>query len=240
MIPRFFCPPDLPQGGEYDLPDMVAHHAAKVLRLRVGASLVLFDGSGREVEARLLSVGRASRVALLRWSAPERESPLRTVLVQALASAEKLDWVVQKAVELGVSAIQPIVAERSVSRLSGDRAERRERHWQQVAVAACEQSGRNLIPRIEPIAELAQWLGQSREAPPLVLRPDSGRRLSALPKPAGDVRLLVGPEGGWSERELAMFDTAGCLGVALGPRVLRTETAGLAALAAAQLLWGDF
>ncbi|MCB1907122.1 MAG: 16S rRNA (uracil(1498)-N(3))-methyltransferase [Rhodocyclaceae bacterium] len=240
MIPRFFCPDSLPQGGELELPKVVAHHADKVLRLRAGAPLVLFDGDGREVEARLLTVGRHCRVELLRWSAPDRESPLQTVLVQSLPSAEKMDWIVQKAVELGVTAIQPVIAERSVSRVSGDRAERRARHWQQVAISACEQSGRNRLPRLEPILALGHWLGQVGQAVPILLTPGCGRHLAELPKPVGAAYLMVGPEGGWSERELAMCDVAGCVGVGLGPRVLRAETAGLAALAAMQLLWGDF
>ena len=240
MIPRFFCPQALPHSGAFELPKAVAHHAEKVLRLRVGAPLVLFSGDGREVEARLLSVGRRCLVELHRWTVMERESPLDTVLVQALASAEKMDWVIQKAVELGVSAIQPVVAERSVSRVSGERAERRERHWRQVAISACEQSGRNRLPEIAPITELAAWLGQPRQTAPIVLRPDCPRGLAQLPGPGGTIFLLVGPAGGWSDRELAMFDAARCVEVGLGPRVLRTETAGLAALAAMQALWGDF
>ncbi len=239
MIPRFRCPNPLPAGGEFELPAEVAHHAEKVLRLRSGDSLVLFDGDGREVSARLLAGGRGARVELLEWTEPARESPLQIVLVQALASGDKMDWVIQKAVELGVGAIQPLIAERCVLRLSGERAERRLRHWRQVVVSACEQSGRNRVPVVESPVELPLYLQHVACERCLALAPGAAGRLAELPAPPGELRLLVGPEGGWSERELSIIDAAGVRRIGLGPRILRTETAGLAALAAMQALWGD-
>ena len=240
MISRFHFPDRLPAGGEVALPDALAHHALRVLRLRDGEAVVLFDGSGGEVEARLAVRGKAVFAQLGEARAVERESPLRIVLVQALASGDKMDWVVQKAVELGVHAVQPVQAERSVLRLAGERADKRVAHWQQVAVAACEQCGRNRVPEIRPLQALAPWLGAHRDALNYVLAPGGAAGFADEPEPKDVVHLLVGPEGGWSEVEIAAFDAAGCRPVRLGPRVLRTETAGLAAVAALQARWGDF
>lgn len=240
MISRFHFPDRLPAGGEVALPDALAHHALRVLRLRDGEAVVLFDGSGGEVEARLAVRGKAVFAQLGEARAVERESPLRIVLVQALASGDKMDWVVQKAVELGAHAVQPVQAERSVLRLAGERADKRVAHWQQVAVAACEQCGRNRVPEIRPLQALAPWLGAHRDALNYVLAPGGAAGFADEPEPKDVVHLLVGPEGGWSEVEIAAFDAAGCRRVRLGPRVLRTETAGLAAVAALQARWGDF
>ena len=240
MISRFFFPHSLPPQGTVALPEALAHHAAKVLRLRHGDAIVLFDGAGGEVAARLVAQGRSWFAELGAHSAPLRESPLALTLVQALASGDKMDWIVQKAVELGAAALQPVQAERSVLRLAGERAVRRVEHWRQVAVAACEQSGRNRVPQVGDIAPLRDWLGTAPAGQRLVLAPGEGLRLGELARPQGAVELLVGPEGGWSEAELAACRAAGCVALSLGPRVLRTETAGLAALAAMQALWGDF
>ena len=240
MISRFHFPDRLPAGGEVALPEALAHHALRVLRLRDGEVVVLFDGAGGEVEARLAVRGKAVFAQLGEARTVERESPLRIVLVQALASGDKMDWVVQKAVELGAHAVQPVQAERSVLRLAGERADKRVAHWQQVAVAACEQCGRNRVPEIRPLQALAPWLGAHRDALNYVLAPGGAAGFADEPEPKDVVHLLVGPEGGWSEVEIAAFDAAGCRPVRLGPRVLRTETAGLAAVAALQARWGDF
>jgi 16S rRNA (uracil1498-N3)-methyltransferase len=173
-----------------------------------------------------------------------RESPLEIVLGQALSSGERMDYTVQKAVELGVTAIHPLAAARSVVRLAGERAEKRVAHWQAVAVSACEQSGRNRVPPVAPVAELAAWL----ERPPaggagalrLLLSPAGATRLRELPRPAASIILLAGPEGGFTPEEEAAVLNCGFIPVRLGPRVLRTETAAVAALAALQALWGDF
>ncbi|HRP98592.1 MAG TPA: 16S rRNA (uracil(1498)-N(3))-methyltransferase [Rhodocyclaceae bacterium] len=241
MISRFFCPDRLPPAGTIELPDALAHHAVRVLRLADGDPLVLFDGHGGEYAARLVAHGRQWGAELLGHKPVERESPLELVLVQALASGDKMDWIVQKAVELGVAAVVPVRAERSVLRLSDERAARRRSHWQQVAVAACEQSGRNRVPQIAAIADLRSYLAESRAVGDrLVLAPDAAHRLSALARPAGPVHLLIGPEGGWTPDELAACQAAGVTRVGIGPRVLRTETAGLAAVSALQARWGDF
>ncbi|KON82290.1 16S rRNA (uracil(1498)-N(3))-methyltransferase [Azoarcus sp. PA01] len=240
MISRFFFPCPLPDSGEIELPEALAHHALRVLRLRDGDPLVLFDGRGGELAARLQVRGRDAFAVRGEHHALERESPLSLVLVQALASGEKMDWIVQKAVELGVSGLVPLQAERSVLKLSGDRAQKRVAHWQQVAISACEQSGRNRVPDIAPITGLREYLGSADGASRLVLTPVDGRRLVSFARPETALHLLVGPEGGWSDDELAVCRAAGCVPVGLGPRVLRTETAGLAAVATLQALWGDF
>lgn len=240
MISRFFFPSPLPGGNAVRLPDALAHHAVRVLRLRDGEPIVLFDGHGGERHAVLRVRGREVDAELGERSEVERESPLRIVLAQALASGDKMDWIVQKAVELGVEAVWPLQAERSVLRLAGERADKRVEHWRQVAISACEQSGRNRVPELMPVRSLRDCLATEGEGLSLVLDPQAGQRLAELPPPAGQVRLLIGPEGGWSDAELALCRSVGCVGVRLGPRVLRTETAGLAAIAAMQALWGDY
>ncbi|MDX5445333.1 MAG: 16S rRNA (uracil(1498)-N(3))-methyltransferase [Zoogloeaceae bacterium] len=241
MVSRFFFPEPLPQGDCFELPDALAHHAVRVLRLSAGERIVLFDGFGGEVEAVLEGQGKRWSARLVERRATERESPLQIVLVQALASADKMDWVVQKAVELGVSGVIPVRAARSVLKLTGERADKRVAHWREVAVSACEQSGRNRVPDVARIADLRDYLAQTRGGPQrLILDPVGGRRLADIGRPQAACHVLIGPEGGWSDDELAACRAAGCEGVTLGPRVLRTETAGLAALAALQALWGDF
>jgi 16S rRNA (uracil1498-N3)-methyltransferase len=241
-VPRFYCPGELVSGGQVALPDQAAHHAAKVLRLRVGEPAVLFTGTGGEYEARVAHVGKHDVVMeVLAWREAERESPLRVTLAQAASAGEKMDFTLQKAVELGIDRIQPLLSERSVVRLSGERADKRVAHWQGVVTAACEQCGRNRVPGVLPLTGLGDWLG-TREgaAPGLMLSPTADRALRDLPRPDGPVTLLVGPEGGFSDGELRAAERAGFAPVRLGPRVLRTETAALAALAAMQALWGDF
>jgi 16S rRNA (uracil1498-N3)-methyltransferase len=169
----------------------------------------------------------------------ERESALAIGLVQGLPEADKMDWVIQKAVELGVAWIQPLVCERSVVRLSGERAARREAHWRRVAVAACEQSGRNRIPEVHPTLGFQSWIAAPSEVPRWMLQPDAPP-LAAHAPPAAPFELLVGPEGGLSDRERSLALSRGCEPLSLGPRILRTETAPVAALAAIHALWGDF
>lgn len=241
MISRFFCPGPLVEGTEIALPRELAHHADRVLRLAVGDEVVLFDGSGAEFPARLTALGGHARAELIGRLEPVRESPLPIVLVQALAAGDKMDWVIQKAVELGVAAIVPVAAERSVLKLAGERADKRLTHWRQVVVAACEQCGRNRIPEVSDVQPLARYLVDRREsATRLLLDPLPGRRLAELARPEGSLHVLIGPEGGWAEAELKAARAAGCIPVSLGPRVLRTETAGLAVISTLQTLWGDF
>lgn len=240
MTSRFFCPQPLAPNSRAELPAAAAHHALRVLRLSVGDDVTLFNGEGGEYPGRIAEAGRAVRVQLGDWHAVERESPLDMTLAQALPSGDKMDFVVQKAVELGVARIQPLLAARSVVRLSGERAARRVEHLRQVAISACEQCGRNRLPEIAPILDLRQWLGQlaqDNEIWRLLLSPQGGRRPREL---AGRrFLLLVGPEGGLDKEEAAAARLAGFADLSLGPRILRTETAGPAALAALGALHGD-
>ena len=242
MTSRFYCPLPLHAGRTVTLPPEAAHHALRVLRLRSGDELVVFDGLGGEYPGRVSEIAPTLRLALGDWREVEREAPLAMTLAQALPSGDKMDWVVQKAVELGVLAIQPLQAKRSVVRLAGERAEKRCNHWQQIAVAACEQSGRNRLPTICPILDLAHYLAQpaGENETRLLLSPQADEGMSALPPPVGKVTLLVGPEGGFDADEEAAARSVGFRAVTMGPRVLRTETAGLAAMAAMLALWGDF
>lgn len=245
MIPRFHCPFPLSPGAQVELPDAAAHHALKVLRMKPGDALILFDGRGGEWRAEILGAGRAapaSRVALREFSARECESPLQVTLVQALPSGDKMDWVVEKCVELGVAAIQPVAAKRSVIRLSAERMARRVAHWNAIAAAACEQCGRNRVPVVAPVLDLPQYLAEAKgqNALRLLLAPEGDMALRELPPPAGSLAMMIGPEGGWEENEMQAAQAAGFRALRLGPRVLRTETAGAAALAALQAQWGDF
>lgn len=242
MIPRFHCPFPLAPGAQVDLPADAAHHALRVLRLRAGDPLILFDGRGGEWRAQILGAGGTVRVALQEFDARDCESPLGITLVQALPSGDKMDWVVEKSVELGVAAIQPVAAKRSVIKLSAERMARRVNHWQQIARAACEQCGRNRVPEVAPVLDLPQYLGEAKgqNGLRLLLAPQAELALHALARPAGPVVIMVGPEGGWEEGEMRAAAAAGFQALRLGPRVLRTETAGTTVLAALQTLWGDF
>ncbi|MEF8732682.1 MAG: 16S rRNA (uracil(1498)-N(3))-methyltransferase [Candidatus Accumulibacter phosphatis] len=242
--PRFHCPIPLAVGSSADLPDRVAHHASKVLRLRSGAALTLFTGAGGEYSARIVFVERSRvSVEVLGWLPVERESPLSITLVQALQAGEKMDLTVQKAVELGVQRIVPVISRRSVVRLADQRALRRLEHWRGVVAAACEQCGRNRLPEVAAPESVDDWLQRRRESNVLrlLLAPAAGRSLSSVPAPRADVRveLLIGAEGGLAAEEMQLASACSFLSLRLGPRILRTETAGLAALAAIQFLWGD-
>ncbi|MEY2633136.1 MAG: hypothetical protein RIR00_1790 [Pseudomonadota bacterium] len=240
--PRFYCPQPLAPGARFELPPEVARHAVRVLRLPPGAELTLFDGRGGEYPATLERVDKDhASVHIGPWRDIERESPLQLTLLQAVQAADKMDFTVQKAVELGVAAIVPLTSRRSVVRLDGERAVKRVAHWQGIAAAACEQCGRNRIPMVAPLEPLLH--GLSRPAVPgrlrLMLAPGAARHLADLP--AGqDIELLIGAEGGLDPEEITAAAQCGFVPVKLGPRILRTETAGLAALAALQALRGDW
>jgi len=234
----------LTSGHRVTLSPQAAQHVTKVLRLRDGASLVVFDGRGGEYQATLHKAGREVGVKVGEHRTLERESPVRLTLLQALARGERMDLVVQKATELGVHRIIPVAATRSVVQLDADRGDKRTHHWQAVAAAACEQSGRNTFPIIDPPASLEYALGAVGAIDCcLALVPESS---TSLPEALIDaerpheVALLVGPEGGLDEIEVERALVFGFRAVRLGPRILRTETAGIAALAALQCLAGDF
>ena len=240
-LPRFYCREALAPGAHIDLPEPVARHAVRVLRLPPGAAMVLFDGRGGEYAAHIERIEKNRVVvALGAWSDIECESSLTVTLIQAVQAGEKMDFTIQKAVELGVADIVPVDSRRSVIRLSGERAAKRGAHWQGVAASACEQCGRNQVPVVAPLEKLEHWLARpARPGLRLLLAPDAESSLADLP-PQKDVQLLIGAEGGLDPQEVVAAKQAGFQAVRLGSRVLRTETAGLAALAALQALWGDF
>lgn len=242
-MPRFYCPPPLPSGGTFELPEEAAHHAARVLRLREGDRVEMFDGLGNERRGVIAALdGRRVTVGGIAATDADRESPLRMILAQAMSSSEKMDWVIQKATELGVAEIQPLDTERSVARLSAERAGRRLAHWRQVAISACEQCGRNRLPEIHAPLDIMDWLQGTKASPgaKLILLPQVAVALHDRPQPQGGVTLLIGAEGGFSEAESEAAVHCGFAPVRLGARVLRTETAAIAGLAALQTLWGDF
>ncbi len=242
-MPRFYCPPPIPRSGSFELPPDAAHHASRVLRLRVGDTVEIFDGVGNECHGLIADLSaRNVTVANIAANDNKRESPLHTLLAQALSSSEKMDWVIQKSTELGVTEIQPLATDRSVARLSAERTARRLEHWQQVAISACEQCGRNVLPQIHAPLDIMDWLQQAKAVPDTkyILLPDGAASLHDQTRPRGKAALLVGAEGGFSHAESAMALHCGFIPIRLGARVMRTETAAIAGLAVLQTLWGDF
>ena len=227
-------------GTTIALDDEVAHHAVRVLRLSGGAAITLFDGSGGEYAATLVDTTRKLVTAVIeRFDAIDRESPLHVTLVQAVLAADAMDHAIRKAVELGAAAIVPVTCARSQMSLEGERALKRVTHWRAIAVAACEQCGRNRIPAIAPVQSLATWLLKKRDDRVAIAAPGAAISLRAFVDEAPPAAIVVGPEGGFTDDELAMTVAAGAVPVSLGPRVLRAETAGIAALAMLAALAGD-
>jgi 16S rRNA (uracil1498-N3)-methyltransferase len=242
-VPRFYVDSALQAGASCTLPEDSAHHAVHVMRLREGDEAVLFNGRGGEYAARVASIQRL-RISLdvLQHHAIERESPLRMALVQGVSSSDRMDYTVRKAVELGVASIHPVLATRSVARPKGERADSRRAHWQKVVISACEQCGRNKIPEVHPLTSVDDYLRESRPDAfsSILLSPRSELALSKAVAGKSAFVLAAGPEAGFDADEEAAFASAGFTPLKLGPRVLRTETAALAALAALSALRGDF
>lgn len=237
---RFFTLQPLAAGTEVTLPDAVAHHLVRVLRSEAGTRFVLFNGAGGAWDAELVAAGKKAAVArLLAFRPDDRESPLHTHLGQVMSRGERMDFAIQKATELGVSEITPLSSERCELKLRGEeRADKKIEHWRRVAISACEQCGRNLVPVIHEPQALADWAAAVPAELKLVLAPALS---GALPREkVASVALLVGPEGGLSEAEIAGVQAQGFRPWQLGPRVLRTETAPVAALAVLQAALGDF
>jgi 16S rRNA (uracil1498-N3)-methyltransferase len=231
----------LPHEGLVTLPDNVAQHAAGALRMKDGDPLVLFNGDGREHRGVLVRQGKHAEAHLIGLASVDRESPLDITLVQGISTGERMDYTLQKSVELGIRAIQPVMMLRTVVRLDPDKRHKRRQHWLGVAASACEQCGRNRLPEVLEIEDFTDWLARTRHdaMPRFILDPEAGARLSSMAPPEGPVSLIAGPEGGLDPRERDAALAAGCVPISLGPRILRTETAAVAALAAMQGLWGD-
>lgn len=237
-LSRFFI--DAPLSlGQHELPEAQAHYIGRVLRHAAGDAVQLFDGSGQEFLGELVEVGKKNvRVELRESFAGLAESPLRLHLGQGLSRGERMDWAIQKATELGAARITPIVSERCEVRLKDERADKRTAHWRQIAISACEQCGRSVLPQIDAPISLAEWLQATEADLKLVLHPVAAP-LASHARP-GSLAFLIGPEGGLSDAEVEQARAAGFHAARLGPRVLRTETAPVVALSVAQQLWGDF
>ena len=239
-IPRIYTDQPLSQGMQLELEEGPSRHLARVLRMQPGRELVLFNGAGGEFQAVISEADkRAVAVQVGEFSAQNRESPLRLELAIGLSRGERMDWVLQKATELGVTHIRPLLTERTEVKLSAERLEKRLHHWRQVIISACEQCQRNLLPDLAPPQKLEPWLQDNRSQLRLVLHHRDSQSLPEGEAPES-VALLIGPEGGLSEREIALAKQAGCAPLTLGPRVLRTETAPVAAISLVQYRWGDF
>jgi 16S rRNA (uracil1498-N3)-methyltransferase len=240
---RFFSEATLELGATVELSTNAAAHATRVMRLNVGDTLVLFNGDGFDYTCELVSIKKNEVLASVQSNQKITvESPLSITLLQGISSGDRMDFTIQKAVELGVTAIQPINTERSVVKLNAERAEKRVEHWQGVVHAACEQSGRAIVPKVGAPMPLSAWLAKhpQNNACRILLNPVGAKRLAELTKPAGEIQLLIGAEGGLSPQEIDTAIAHGFQSIVLGPRILRTETAALTAIASMQTLWGDF
>ncbi|WP_313034394.1 16S rRNA (uracil(1498)-N(3))-methyltransferase [Massilia alkalitolerans] len=238
-MPRFYCPAPLVTGATVDLPETVAHHL-HVLRMQPGDALTLFDGSGGQYAATLADIGKRRASALLGAHDPlDVELPYALTLAQGLPEGAKMDWIIEKAVELGVARIAPLAARRSVVRLSGERAEKRHLHWEGVIVSASEQCGRNRLAQLAPVIDFGRWIATPSSAPRILLSPRATTSLADWARAEGPqaLTLMVGPEGGFTGEEEDAAIEAGAIALSVGPRVLRTETAALAAVAMLNGLW---
>ena len=239
--PRFYYDGELTSNTPVILGEALTHHIKNVLRLKPQNAVILFNGRGGEYPAIIDAIEKKqTRVFTSEWQIGCAESPLQITLAPSISSREKMDLIVQKAVELGVYALQPVITERSIARFKGERSDERTQHWQKVAIAACEQCGRNFIPEIRPLLPLdTALLRVGEHESRFFLHPGAATALRDIPRPDAAIRLLVGPEGGYANNEVDLITKHGFTPVSLGPRVLRMETASLAALAGMQLLWGS-
>lgn len=239
-IPRIYVAAPLSPGADLALDERAANHVVKVLRMRAEAPLILFNGAGGEYRAVLLACAKHQvLVRVIEHLPREVESPLALTLAQSVCKGEKMDYTLQKAVELGVRRIAPVVSERTVVNLSGDRLQKRQAHWTGVIRHACEQCGRNTLPELMPLVSFSDFVATSATGLCLLLYHRSDTGLRQLQCQDAAITLLVGPEGGWSESELELAQRHQFHPVVFGPRVMRTETAAVAAISAIQCLWGD-
>ena len=248
MHPRFFHPEEIVTGQILELSAGNNHHATRVLRLKNGDTITLFNGNGGEFSAHIVNINKSSTTALIdAYHDIERESPLHIELAQAICVNEKMDWIIQKAVELGVTCIQPVTTTRTIVHLSGERSQRRLQHWQKIIISACEQCGRNHLPQALPLVSLEAWLSKKKAMRPsgelwFMLSTTAKESLRDVPKPPAlaNLSLVIGPEGGFTqEEEMAILHTD-FIPLRLGKRILRTESAAIASIAALQTLWGDY
>ncbi len=248
MPPRFYLNQALTTGQAFELPTDAKHHATRVLRLKTNDKVTLFNGLGGEYVGHIINTNKSNtNIFIEQFYDINRESPLKIELAQAICANEKMDWIIQKAVELGVTHIQPISTNRSIVRLSTERAAKRLQHWEKTIISACEQCGRNQLTAILPMSTLPNWLSKKKinNGPKhryLMLSPTAEKTLNHLTKPTIDtnITILIGPEGGFTTDEEVNILHSDFTPLRLGQRILRTETAALATITAMQTLWGDF
>lgn len=240
---RFYSAEKLSVGAVVPLSISAATHATRALRLNVGNKIKLFNGDGFDYNCELISIKKNAVIASVKSSQKiESESALSITLLQGISSGDRMDYTIQKAVELGVWGIQPISTERSVVKLSQERAQKRLEHWQNIVISACEQSGRAFVPQVLEPLSLSHWLANNpfNDDTRILLNPVGAAKLANIAKPNGKITLLIGAEGGLSQNEIDAATSQGFQSTILGPRILRTETAALTAIASMQTLWGDF
>ena len=241
---RFYHSENLELKHVVELGTQTHIHATKVLRLKVGDQFALFNGDGFDYVARVIELSKHNTsVEIVDRYEVNHESPLKMTLAQGLAAGDKMDWIIQKAVELGIQSIQPLLTERSIVKLDRERADKKLEHWRTVAISACEQTGRSIIPDISSPVHLTQWLSNQNpitDSLKLILTPAKAQNINHLEKPSSPVIFMVGPEGGFSEKEMNLALSSTFIPVNFGKRVLRTETASVVALSITQNLWGDF
>lgn len=236
---RIYHPTEIQPGSQFALTDDAANHVGRVLRMQSGQSLQLFNGDGHNYAATITEVGKKQlRVYIDSVSNNPVESPLRIHLGQGISRGDRMDFAIQKAVELGVTEITPLFTERCGVKLDGERLAKRTEQWQKIAISACEQSGRSVVPTVHPAVNLQHWLATPTKALRLTLDPRAVATIKTL-TPASEIQLVIGPEGGFTDSEVSQTAAAGFTGITLGPRILRTETAALTAISALQLQFGD-
>lgn len=237
---RIYQPCPIELGATIELDERGSHYLIRVLRVQMNEQVSLFNGLGGEFTCTVVAVGKKRiKLKVLTAVAREVESPIHLTLAQGLARGEKMDYIVQKAVELGVVTVIPLITTRSTVKLTRERAEKKVNHWQQIAISACEQSGRNVIPQIEPITDYDDWIKHAQADYKWVLDPHAKATLRVNDQKKSNMILLIGPEGGLTTDEVRMAEQNGFKTLTLGPRILRTETAPIAALAILQALFGD-
>jgi 16S rRNA (uracil1498-N3)-methyltransferase len=240
---RFYHSENLELKLVFELGAQTHIHATKVLRLKVGDQFALFNGDGFDYVVKVIEISKhKTSVEIINKYEVNHESPLKITLAQGIAAGDKMDWVIQKTVELGIESIQPLFTERSIVKLDRERADKKLEHWRTVAISACEQTGRAIIPEILSPLTLSQWLSaqQKKNNLKLILTPSKAQNINQLEKPSSSIDFMVGPEGGFSDKEMALALNSAFIPINFGQRILRTETASIVALSIMQNLWGDF
>lgn len=239
-ISRFYTSNHLSVDAEISLENEVSHYISRVLRLRVGSPIVLFNGDGCDYPSEVLEISKTGVVVLVNSQLNlANESPLHIHLAQGVSKGDRMDFAIQKAVELGVSEITPVITERCAVKISQERWQKKHEQWKKIIISACEQSNRNRLPKLNHVVELSTWQKQTTDDVKVVLAPKSRQYLSQMSRPSNGIRLLIGPEGGLSEQEVYTCEQTGYYSANLGPRILRTETAALTSIAILQSLFGD-